>query len=84
MSKIITILSSRRVWAAIGGAISLILSLSGSHIGFDPNTFTNAIMSLVNDISALAAIILPLWSLISPKTPSNIISIDPSTTSSPQ
>jgi len=67
MPQIMEILSQRRTWASIGGTIALVLNLFGIDASFDPNTFTEAIMQVIQAVGGLAAILLPLWSYFKPK-----------------
>lgn len=67
MEKIIEVLKSRRAWAAICAFISLALRAVGSDADFDANAATNAIMTLVQAISDLGMVFLPIWSLYKPK-----------------
>lgn len=60
-----TLLSQRRVWAAICAFIALVVNALG--IEFDSETATSAVMSVVEAITALGAIGLPIWSYFFPK-----------------
>jgi hypothetical protein len=69
MDKILNLLSQRRIWAGIGAIISFSIALSGVKIGFDSVSFVNAVMSLIGDVAAVAATVLPIWSYFQPKNP---------------
>lgn len=60
------LLKQRRIWASIATIIALVLPLLG-YTDLNPESLTEAIMSVVNGISALVAIILPIWSYLKPK-----------------
>lgn len=67
MNKILELLKQRRVWAGLFATIALILPLVGVNISLDANSLTDAVMKLVDAISSLLAIILPLLSYFKPK-----------------
>lgn len=67
MTTLLTLLSQRRIWAAISAFIAFILPLLGYNGIFDQNAFVGAILSLIEAISILATIILPIWSFWKPK-----------------
>ena len=56
-------LKNRRVWAAIFGLIALTLP----HAGIDAGAIADAIVKVVEAVSALLTVILPLWSYFKPK-----------------
>lgn len=60
------LLKSRRVWAGVAAIIALTLPLLGYN-DLDANSLTDAIMGVVEAISSLAAVILPIWSYFYPK-----------------
>jgi len=67
MENILNILKQRRIWAGITGAIALILPLVAKDASFDANATTNAIMGVIEAVSGLATVILPLYSYFKPK-----------------
>ena len=66
MDKVIEVLKSRRVWAGICAILSLLLAKAG-YLDFNPSTTTDLIMSTINDVSSLCAIVLPILSYLNPK-----------------
>lgn len=60
------LLKQRRIWASIAAVIALALPMFG-YTDLNPESLTESIMSVVNGISALMAIILPIWSYLKPK-----------------
>ena len=67
MENLLNILKQRRIWAGITGAIALFLPLVAKDASFDANATTDAIMRLVEALSGIATIILPLYSYFKPK-----------------
>ena len=67
MQKIIEIIKNRRTWAAICALISVSLRAIGSDADFNADAATNAIMALVQAITDVGTVILPIWSLYKPK-----------------
>jgi len=67
MKTFVELLKQRRIWAGIFATIALVLSMSGVNVQFDTNSATEAVMQLIEALSGLAAVLLPIWSLVSPK-----------------
>lgn len=61
------LLQQRRIWAGIFASIAFIISAFGIQMGFDATVWTEAVMKLVEAISGLMAVILPLVSYFKPK-----------------
>jgi len=61
MNKLITILKQRRLWASLCGIISIAIPVFNSEVALD------SIMGIIEGLSALATIVLPLWSYLKPK-----------------
>jgi hypothetical protein len=67
MKQILEALQHRRVWTAIFGFIALVLPVLGVQLDLDVNGLTDATMRLVEAISGLMVIILPIHSYFKPK-----------------
>lgn len=67
MKQLLEALSHRRTWTAIFGFIALVLPVIGVQLDIDVNGLTDAVMRLVEAISGLMAVVLPILSLINPK-----------------
>ena len=67
MTKILELLKQRRVWTAISATISLSLRVFSVNADFDENAFADAMLAIVQAISDLATILLPIWSYLKPK-----------------
>ena len=65
--NIIVLLQQRRIWAGIFGAIAFILPLLGISLTLDVNGIVDAILKLVEAISGLMAVALPIISYFKPK-----------------
>ena len=61
------LLKQRRIWASIFSTIAVMLSLFGSNLFIDANGLSDAIVNVIESISALMAIVLPIWSYLKPK-----------------
>ena len=67
MEKILEILKQRRVWAGICALIAFVLPLFGVTATIDVNGAVDAIMKVIEGLSSILAIGLPLWSYFKPK-----------------
>lgn len=65
--KILELLKQRRIWASISASLYVILTLMGYTGEFNAEAFTDTIMTVINAVSAVSAIILPIWSYYKPK-----------------
>jgi len=65
--QILELLKQRRVWASIAALLAIALPLAG-YTDFSADSLVEAIMTVINGISAVAAIILPIWSYLKPKS----------------
>lgn len=66
-SKIITLLSQRRIWAGIAGVIVMLLNLMDVDVGFNATNFVDAGLKIIEAIGSVAIVILPIWSYLKPK-----------------
>ena len=67
MEKLITLLSQRRIWSALFGAVALLLTISG-YTDFDANAATDAVLKVVDALSIMASMGLAIHSYFFPKT----------------
>jgi amino acid permease len=67
MANILVLLQSRRVWAGISAMLAFFLPMMAGGLEIDANILTESIMKLIEAISGLAAIILPILSYFKPK-----------------
>lgn len=67
ISRILTALKQRRVWASIGAIIAFGLPAIGYNAGFDGNVFVDSVMKIIEGVGGLIAIALPIWSYYKPK-----------------
>lgn len=65
--KTLEILKNRRAIASVLWFVALLLSATGTTVNLDVTWLTDAILKLVEAISAIGAIILPIVSLLKPK-----------------
>jgi hypothetical protein len=65
--KTLELLSNRRIWAGIFGAITLLLPLFGVTYELDSTTYIDATVNFFLSFSALATALLPIWSYFKPK-----------------
>lgn len=67
MANILVLLQSRRVWAGISAMLAFFLPMIVEGTNIDANILTESIIKLVEAISGLAAIILPILSYLKHK-----------------
>ena len=67
MQNFLTLIKQRRFWASVSGTIALILQLSGVGFEFDSEKFIDTTLSIVNGLSVLATMFLPLLSYFKTK-----------------
>lgn len=65
--KTLEILKNRRAIASVLWFVALLLSATWTTVSLDVTWLTDAILKLVEAISAIGAIILPIVSLLKPK-----------------
>lgn len=63
MEKLLFILKQRRIQASILAIIAFALP----EANIDPNSILDAIAKVIEAISTLGAVLLPIWSYIKPK-----------------
>jgi len=67
MDQLKNLLKQRRIWAGLSATIAFFLPLTGYTSDFNHEQLTDVIMALINSISGILAIILPIWSYYKPK-----------------
>lgn len=67
MEKLITLLSQRRIWSALFGAVALLLTMAG-YSGFDAGAATDAVLKIVDAVSIIISMGLAIHSYFFPKT----------------
>lgn len=67
MENFKNLIKQRRIWAGISATIALLLPVLGYSGEFNPDEVADVIMALVEAVSGLCAIILPIWSYYKPK-----------------
>lgn len=63
MNELKTLLSQRRVWASLLAFIAIVLP----EAKIEPDTIINSVVDVISAISALGAVLLPIWSYLKPK-----------------
>jgi uncharacterized membrane protein HdeD (DUF308 family) len=61
------LIQQRRFWASLFAFLAVLTPALGISFDVDVNSLTEKIMVIVGAFSSLMAIILPVWSLYSPK-----------------
>lgn len=61
------ILKQRRIWAGICAIISLYLRAFAPEVDFNADKATDIILTIVQAISDLGMVLLPIWSYFRPK-----------------
>jgi hypothetical protein len=67
MNKLIDILKQRRVWASIFALVSISLRAFAPDLSFDEEKATELVLTLIQTLSDLGMVLLPLWSYLKPK-----------------
>jgi hypothetical protein len=67
MEKVITILKQRRVWASIFALISISMRAFAPDLEFDEERATEVTLLLIQTLSDIGMVMLPLWSFFKPK-----------------
>ena len=67
MTQVLNILKQRRVWASLCALISIFLRAFAPDVDFNEEQATELIMTLIQTISDLGMVMLPLWSYFKPK-----------------
>jgi len=67
MEQFKNLIKQRRIWAGLFATIALLLPVFGYNGEFNPDVATDVIMALVEAVSGVLAVILPIWSYYKPK-----------------
>lgn len=57
------LLKQRRVWSSILALVAILLP----EANIDPDTIINSVVNVIEALSALGAVLLPIWSYLKPK-----------------
>lgn len=63
MEKLLDILKQRRIWASLLAVIALVLP----EANINPDSIINSVVNVIEALSALGAVLLPIWSYLKPK-----------------
>ena len=67
MTKILELLSNRRIWAGIFGMILIFLPIFGVNLKIDANTLTESFTNFFIAFSMVVTAVMPIWSYFMPK-----------------
>lgn len=63
METILDVLKQRRIWASLLALVAVLLP----EANINPDTIINSVINVIEAVSALGAVILPIWSYLKPK-----------------
>ena len=67
MTKILELLSQRRIWAGIFGMILIFLPIFGIELKIDATTLTDSFTNFFIAFSMVVTAVMPIWSYFVPK-----------------
>ena len=67
MKNLIYILKQRRMWASLFALLSINLRVFFPGLEFDEEKATELILTLIQTLSDIGMVLLPIWSLLKPK-----------------
>jgi len=67
MEKLLTLLKQRRIWASLFALLSISLRAFAPDLEFDEERATELTLTLIQTLSDIGMVMLPLWSFFKPK-----------------
>ena len=67
MEKVLIILKQRRLWASFFALLSISLRAIAPELDFNEDKATELILTLIQTVSDLGMVLLPVWSYFKPR-----------------
>ena len=67
MNNLTDILKQRRMWASLFALFSISLRAFAPELEFDEDKATELVLTLIQTLSDIGMVLLPIWSLFKPK-----------------